>query len=165
MKLITHVLREFVKNQQYASVTAAAAANGFPRSSFRDWYDGRNAPEKREHRERLLKLTGHSIFDGPLTAEQKRLALAEYTPSTDLRERADRLAHLIRAAIPDFQVVITQGDEATRDYVRNQLSTEELISFSANARALSSEDARKLIRNEQTATKKKGGGRDHNHKA
>lgn len=165
MKLITYVLRDMVKQRGYKNLRLATTENGFPWSSFWGWYNGKTAPEKREHRERLFKLTGHAMFEGPLTAEKKRLALAEYTPSVDLQERADRLVHLIRATLPDFQVVISQGDEATRDYVRNQLSAEELVSFSANARALSSEDARRLIANEQTPKQKKGGGREHTRKA
>lgn len=153
MKVITYVLKAMMRVHGYQTATQAAMENGFPRSSFKDWCNGHCVPKLMPHREKLFILTGNPLFQGPLSKEQKRKALEEYAPSTDMRERADRVVCLIRAMGPDLQAIVIQGDATIRDYVRNQLTSDQLIHFTNCARALSSEDALRLVTGEMVSKK------------
>lgn len=161
MKIIQYVLQSWAKEQGCRGITDAAVKAGFNRSTFGDWCRGVTVPRNLKQRAKLFQLTGHQIFNGPLTKETKILSLSEYDPQSGRAQCGERLSLLIRAIVSDLRCVVANGSVVDRERVRASLSTAQLVEFSTLARALSSEDAFNLLQKELRAME--GGNRDTSH--
>lgn len=148
MKLIQHILVTWAERHGCRGVTEAAKKAGFPKSTFNYWWNGHNVPKILSQRRRLFELTGHPAFQGGLTTDNKKQLLSEYVADVDLEIARNRLVHLMQASVPDLCRIVLHGSQEDRDKVRSALSANELVRFSTFARALSSEDAFKLLKKE-----------------
>jgi hypothetical protein len=157
MKQLQHILSEWMRKNGYRTMSEAAIKNGFPKSSFRDWASGHSVPKIKAQREKLFKLTGSPLLQGPLTAELKMLSLAPYDPDSSEEERVNRLAHMMIAMIPDLRWLTTTGSVLNRERLRSLLTEEQHVEFSTRVRGIASEDALRLLQKELGTMK--GGGR------
>lgn len=153
MKVIQHVLSDWMERNGIKKRSEAARIAGVPKSTFGDWCRGTAVPKIKAQRARLYELTKNPLFQGPLTEEIKVLSLSEYKPDKEMNRCTDRLKHLIKAIIPDLHCVVQDGSLVDREGLRQALTDSELVEFSTLARALSSEDARNLLLSELRAMK------------
>lgn len=153
MKVIQHVLFDWMERNGIKQRSEAARIVGAPKSTFGDWCRGTAVPKIKAQRVRLFELTKNPLFQGSLTEELKQLALSEYKPDKEMIRCINRLEHLIKAMIPDLHCVVQDGSFIDRERLRQSLTDKELVEFSTLARALSSEDARNLLLSELRAMK------------